>query len=119
MRKPFENKKVYDPGRLRNPVLFLQEQPFDDGFGGTTVSEVEVLSTFAGKERISQYNQMALEAGATVFNGDAFFIIRHRSSFYPQKDMKLKNNGDEYTIKGVVELDEPVNFLQLLCVRSR
>lgn len=119
MRKPFENKKAYDPGRLRHRINFFEEQGLDNGSGGTTVNEIILLTTFAGKEKINQYNQLALQAGASVFNGDTYFVIRNRKEFYPEKDMKIKFESENYVIHGVVELDDPCTFLQLLCVRSR
>ena len=119
MRKPFENKKAYDPGRLRHKIDFVQEVATDNGSGGTTVTTEIVLSTFAGKDKINQFNQMVIDAGATVFNGDTYFVIRNRNGFYPAKDMKVVNGEDSYTIHGVVDLDYPVTFIQMLCVRSR
>lgn len=118
MRKPNENKKFIDPGQLRHTLIFTEEQATDNGSGGTTVMEQTLLETKGAIKPISQYNQMVLQAGATVFNGDVFFIIRKRNNFYPSKTMKVDNKGIKYTIHGVIELDDPCTFIQILCLRS-
>lgn len=118
MRKPNENKKFIDPGQLRHTLIFTIETATDNGSGGTTVLEQTLLNTKGAVKEISQYNQMALQAGATVFNGDKFFIIRNRDGFYPSKVMKIINDGIRYTIHGVIPLDDPCTFIQILCLRS-
>lgn len=119
MRKPFNNKFSYDAGRLRHKISFWQVQQVDDGFGGTTEAEVKVMETWAGKDKLSGYNQMAFEAGANVFNQDTYFVIRNRKDFFPTKDMRLNHDGNDYTILGVVKMDDPCTFLQLLCALSK
>lgn len=120
MATPYNNKKAYDPGRLRHKVKFKKQTSAPDGYGGTTVTEVIVLETFAGKEKVNQFNQMAIQAGATLFNKAMYLIIRNRKDFYPNKDMQIEFNGESYTLLGEPqELDDPVTYLQLLCVLSK
>lgn len=120
MKKPFENKKAYDPGRMRTRVTFVQNQMIDTPDGGTTEFELNVLTTWAGRDKVSDYNQMAITAGATLENTPTYFTIRNRKVFYPDKKMKLKTTFNEYfTILGIVALDEPCTFIQMLCVRTK
>lgn len=119
MRKPFDNKFDYDAGRLRHKISFYKVSQVDDGYGGTTSTETKILDTWAGKDKMSGYNQMAFDAGANVFNNDLYFVIRNRKDFYPKKDMIIKYKNNKYTILGVVEMDDPCTFLQLLCAHSK
>lgn len=125
MRKPYENKNRLDPGRLNHKIEFIRLVASDDGYGGSGPPvETVVLTTKASKQRIStnsigEANQMVTDAGATAFNQDFYFVIRHRKSFYPQKNDKVVVDGtEEYTINGIVPLDDPLTFIKLLCVRK-
>ena len=119
MRKPFDNKFDYDAGRLRHKISFWQISQVDDGYGGTTPTETKILDTWAGKDKPSGYNQMTVDAGANLFDNDAYFVIRNRKNFYPTKDMRVRHNGNNYTIIGVVQMDDPCTFIQILCKYSK
>lgn len=124
MKKPYENKKSYDAGRLRHKIQFVEDITVDDGYGGTVVSSEVVLETWAGKEEPSSYTQNTLNAGKTTYSQYQYFIIRNRAGFMPAKDMRIvydNNKGQgsqEYIIERVYMLDDPCTFLKVLCVVS-
>jgi len=120
MKKPFENKKQYDPGRLTSKIDFVTYTTEDNGSGGTNETETILLSTWAGKDKVSDYNQMAIQAGATIENKPTYFTIRNRNNFYPNKTMAVKtSDGLRWEILGIVDLDNPVTYIQMLCVLSK
>jgi len=118
MKKRFENKTFYDPGRFRFKLVFTQQVSVPDGYSGTKVSNQEVLITMAVQEPLKDGSQLAIEAGASVLNQDCYFVIRNRNEFYPQKNMNVTCNGFDYVIKAVIPVDVPVNYIKLLCVKS-
>jgi len=118
MKRPYENKHSYDPGRFRFKVTFFNQVSAPDGFGGTTASLQQILTTMAIQEKISDRSQIAVEAGASVLNQDCWYIIRQRDNFTPQKDMVVLCNGATYFIKGIVPVDVPVRYIRLLCVKQ-
>lgn len=115
MNKPFNNKSAYDPGRFRYSVTFQSLVATDDGAGGTTVVPETVLITRAVREKLSEHNQLAIEAGASYLSNDCFFVIRNRPDFYPTKDMQVISDGQTYTIRAIIEIDVPVKYLKILC----
>lgn len=120
MKKPFENKKSYDPGRLNRKISFVKYVSAKQPSGGTVQAENVLLNTFAGQDKVSDYNQMAIQAGATIENKPTYFTIRNRAGFYPDKTMIVKtSDGVKWNILGVVDLDSPLTFIQMLCVLSK
>lgn len=117
-RKRFENKTNLDPGRLRSKVEFFEESTVDDGWGGVIVTTVSVLVTRGARVKISESSQMAIEAGASVFNQDTYLMIRKRNDFTPMKDMQIEIDGVQYTVRAIIPIDEPQNYWKLLCIRG-
>ncbi len=118
MRKPYENKTQYDPGRFRFQLTFFQQVSTQNEYGGTTVALTQVLTTMAVQEKISERSQLAIEAGASVLNQDCYFVIRQRNNFTPLKDMIVLCNGSTYVIRAVIPVDVPVMYIKLLCVKQ-
>lgn len=118
-KKPYENKRDVDPGRLRHVAQFYEQQAVDDGYGGTTVTDVLVLTTKAATESVNSYtweNQLGLDsAGLSQFRQLQVYVIRNRTGFYPQKDMSLVADGRDWTILGTLPMDDPEKFTRLLC----
>lgn len=112
----FDNKKHYDPGRLRHKIQFVQDTMIDDGYGGSIPGEAVILETFAGKEEPSQYTQNVLNAGQSTYNQFQYFIIRNRKGFIPVRDMRVVYGDSRYVVQGVSMLDDPCTFLKVLCV---
>lgn len=118
--KPFENKKAYDPGRLTDKISIIQNQITELPSGGTEEQEAILLSTWAGRDKVSDYNQMAIQAGATIENRPTYFTIRNRNNFYPDKTMFIKTSDEKkWKILGIVDLDNPLTYIQMLCVHSK
>lgn len=121
-KQRFENKTNYDPGRFRYNVAFKKQESVPDGSGGTKVQLTDLITTKAVREeitrRVSLYGTLTTPAGDTVKTSDYYFIIRHRASFYPTKDMVLICNGDTYAINDIIEIDVPVNYIKVLCIKS-
>lgn len=116
--KIFQNKKAYDPGRLRHGIAIMEYALIDDGFGGTTEQEQQILATKAGKEGVSEYKKAQLVGGYTNYDESIYFIIRNRKNFYPNKTMHINYGANSYTIIEVQELDDPCTYLKILCVVS-
>lgn len=114
----YKNKTQYDPGRFRLPVTFYRQVPADNGSGGTTVALLSVLATRALQDRFYEGSALALQAGASLMNGDTVIVIRYRRDFMPEKDMNVVCNGWMYMIESIQEVDVPVNYVKLLCLRK-
>lgn len=101
-----------NPGLFNKRIKFLQETAPTDEFGGANpvlapvpnVSDATDPSTTWGSlEPIRQYHQFAIEAGASVMNGDKILKIKKRAAFTPNKSMvfqDVSNPGitETYTI---------------------
>ena len=102
-----------NPGKLNHRIRFKQQVATPNDSGGSTVSYTPVVCsetdptdvTWGDLQPIKQWNQSAMEAGASILNGDRTLVIRWRSSFYPTKSMifeDLNNPGDEYTVHSIL-----------------
>ena len=110
-----------NPGLFNKRIRFFVETATQNEYGGsvTTLTPLSNVSpdakdgdhtaTWGALEPIRQYHQFAIEAGASVMNGDRFLKIRKRASFYPTKDMVFQDisdpnntNPDTYTIISVL-----------------
>jgi hypothetical protein len=122
MNKIYENKSAYDPGRFRYKVTFQQQVAIADGSGGSKINTNDLLTTFAVREAILKRPNFAgdlIVAGeADVILGDWNFVIRSRSGFFPTKDMFLVCEGITYTIRTILELDEPTKYIKVLAVKA-
>lgn len=118
MRKPFENKSFYDPGRFRFKLVFFNQVSAPDGFGGTIATLQQSITTMAVQEKLSDRSQLAIEAGASVLNQDCYFVIRQRNDFIPLKEMVVFSNGSTYVIKAIIPVDVPVKYIKMLCVKK-
>jgi hypothetical protein len=117
-KRPFDNKFHFDSGRLIHPIAIMNYAVSDDGYGGTTVTEQQLLATKAGKDEVSDYKKAQLVEGFTNYETAIYFVIRNRKLFYPDKTMHINYAGKTYTIISVKELDDPCTFLKILCVVS-
>jgi SPP1 family predicted phage head-tail adaptor len=117
MNKRFNNKSNYDPGRFRFTLNFYQEVTTISADGSQVVTLTPLLTTHAVQEPFRDGSQIAINAGASTLNQDCYFVIRNRSTFYPEKDMIVTNGNNGYVINAVIPLDVPVNYIKLLCVR--
>lgn len=116
--KPFDNKRHYDPGRMRHSIAIMNYSVSDDGYGGTSITEQQLIATKAGKDEVSDYKKAQLVDGFTNYETAIYFVIRNRRLFYPDKTMHINYAGKTYTIISVKELDDPCTFLKILCVVS-
>lgn len=116
--KPYDNKKHYDPGRMRHSIAIMNYAVTNDGYGGTNVTEQQILATKAGKDEVSDYKKSQLVDGFTNYETAIYFVIRNRKGFYPDKTMHINFGTKRYTIISVKELDDPCTFLKILCVAS-
>lgn len=117
-KQPYDNKKHFDAGRLTHPIAIMNYAVTDDGYGGTSVTEQQLLATKAGKDEVSDYKKAQLLAGYSNYDESIYFVIRNRKNFYPDKTMHINYAGETYTIISVEELDDPCTFLKILCVVS-
>lgn len=111
-------RKIYDPGQFRHRVAFYKQVSEPDESGGVNVVEEGFFSTFAVRVDIREGSQLAIAAGASYLNEDRWYVIRSRSWVYPDKPQVLKCDGNTYTIAAIVELNQPVDYWKLLCIKS-
>lgn len=117
MKQPFKNKTDIDPGRLRYGIKFYKQIAPVDAYGGTpAVTETLVLTTKCAELQISSYDQLAISAGASRLTKDRYFIIRKRKVWEPEKGMTVQVKGEKYTLRGIIDLDQPQHYWKLLCV---
>lgn len=101
-----------NPGKLNHRIKFSQTTQTTNPSGGQVVTEVAVVcsdstptdTTWGDLQPIRQYNQWALESGASVLNGDKILIIRYRKDFQPTKSMlfeDMETPGDVYTVHAI------------------
>lgn len=102
-----------NPGKLNHRLQFSQEVSTQNIYGGADIILMPVVCsqtvptnvTWGSVEPIKQWNQVAMEAGASVLNGDRQIVIRYREMFYPTKSMiieDLNNPGDIYTVHSIL-----------------
>jgi len=121
-----------NPAKLNHRIKFIGlSAPTPDEYGGVTAIETDLLITWGSLVPVKQSNQLALEAGASVLNGDKILIIRKRNSFIPAKDMKfqdLNNPSDTYTVHSIFPIVEsqskntPFNdnwYIQILGIKRK
>ena len=83
-------------GKYDQRVSFMQMQQVDDGYGGTTSTLVEVISTFARVEGVSTHT--AIEQFQQKDGQLKRFYIRYRKEFYPDNTMLIRYKGNDFTI---------------------
>jgi SPP1 family predicted phage head-tail adaptor len=76
-----------NPGVFNKRIKFIQVSSTQNEFGGAAPIETDILTTWGSLEPVRQYNQWAIEAGASVLNQDRILKIRYRESFQPSKSM--------------------------------
>lgn len=102
-----------NPGKLNHRIRFAQLTATPNDYGYASPVETPVVctdiaptdTTWGDLQPIRQYNQFAIEQGASVLNGDKMLIIRYRQSWQPTKDMifeDMNTPGDIYTIKSIL-----------------
>lgn len=105
--------KVMNSARLNHRIKFSQITITQNDSGGAVstlvpvaVSEINPTDVTWGELKpVSARNQLALDAGASVLNGDKILMIRKRAMFTPEKDMlfeDLNTPGDVYTIHAIL-----------------
>lgn len=78
-----------NPGKLNHRLKFSKQVSTINNSGGSDVSLVPLIVsqtlpidvTWASLEPIKQWNQLAIEAGASVMTQDRVAVIRYRSMF--------------------------------------
>lgn len=94
-----------NPGKLNRRIHFQLLTNQKNEYGGTTPVISEELTTWGSLEPIRQYNQIAIEAGATALNGDRILTIRYRDSWKPKENMLFmdeSNPNDVFAIKSIL-----------------
>jgi SPP1 family predicted phage head-tail adaptor len=110
--------KKIEPADLKHRVSFLQEGPIPDGYGGTTLGLVQVLSTWCAIEPQStglSYNDLLnVVAGSVQLERDIVLKIRARNGFTPAKDMQFDVEGKRYMVTSFQDIDEPVRYVRII-----
>jgi hypothetical protein len=101
---------------LKWKVTLWQQQATPDGYGGNTLTETAILTTWAARELVKDGSRVVINAGLSSLNQDAVFYIRERAGFAPAKDMSLSEGGNKYTIIGI--LPEEEGFIRIYCKRQ-
>lgn len=105
-----------NPGKLNHRIKFSRIVSTQNEYLGANtsfepvvVSDTDTPDTTWGDLRpIQQRDQLALEAGASVLNGDRVLKIRYRPNFTPTKDMVFEDvqEAQQYTIHAILPYDE-------------
>lgn len=119
MKKRYENKTFYDPGRFRFRLTFYEEITQGDGSGGSQPLTAPVYVCQAVQEQIKISDQLAIQAGASVLTQDCYFIIRYNADFPIVKNYLVGDGYSFYTIAGIITLDFPINYVKILCKIKR
>lgn len=124
MSTPYNNKTAIDPGRFRYKIDFYTVTTQRKEFGGQEPTYTLSRSTRAVMERIetrasSVYAQLAIEAGANMMTGDVYYVVRWTKEWEPTKNMIALVNGQTYEIRGIIPVDNPVNYWRILCTTNQ
>lgn len=108
------SKKI-DPSKFDRKVTFLKETAIPDEYGGTDISFIPVLETWAAKQEsktsLSYNDALSLQAGQTLMVKDIELKIRYRRGFIPSKDMHFDIDGKRYMVTNpVTEIGDPVQY---------
>lgn len=118
----FENHTFYDPGRYRFKLDFYEQVSMPDGAGGTIPTWVLSQSTKAIKEvfpkRVNEQGQIIVQGGTTDQEEVWYFTIRYRRSWSPVKNMNFICEGVVYTIRAIMPIDIPVNYMKMVAIQS-
>ena len=117
-RRPVNNKSNFDPGRFTTDITFTKQVAVGDGSGGSDLTYPVLYTCRAVEGQVRDGDQLAVGAGASVFNNDKWFTIRFNRNFTPTKDMNVVDRGKKYAIKGIIPLDIPVHYYKILCIRQ-
>lgn len=86
-----------------------------DGYGGNTVSEVFIFSSWA-KLETNGVGYKAKDLGLVNFNDPLLFKVRHRNDFdYNGRKMYVLYNNNKYIIQGVRNVNELNIDLEIFC----
>lgn len=114
MRKPFNNKSNYDPGRFNHYLSFMTLTAVKSSSGGTKPNITLSFNTKAVKEQIREGSQISVAYGVNSINNDAIFIIRSKSGTV-KKNMQVYEGNDVYEVAGIIPTDDPVNYIKVVC----
>ncbi|MFB6456486.1 phage head closure protein [Chitinophaga sp. Hz27] len=92
----------FDIGKADRKIAIRGFSSVSDGYGGTTDTEVDLITPWAMKLPITSVRDLI--SAELVFTDTVQYLIRWRSDFEPLKDMKIVDAGKEYSINGVVEI---------------
>jgi len=91
------NRK-FDIGFMRNRISFYSQEAVMNAHG-STMSYNLLITRFASKEINNQSQFYAIIAGASFTNQTVLFFTRSHPTFFPKKDMFVKNENDGFGIK--------------------
>lgn len=118
-------RKTYDPGDFRHKLLFYDESTTTNQYGSQKLSlilteGIPPVGTWSKRDNIKDYNQFAIQAGATIGSEDKIFTIRFRKGFYPKKAMLIKDyrTGEWYNIAAVREIDDPCYYVEIVAIKK-
>lgn len=118
----YKNKSDYDPGRFRFKLDFYTQIISPNAGGGGLPIWVLSQSTKAIKEdfpkRVNEQGQLIVQGGTTDQEEVWYFTIRYRRSWSPIKSMNFICDGIVYTIRAIMPVDIPVNYIKMVAVQS-
>ena len=99
-------------------VSIYQTTKVPDGFGGNTVAEVLLFSSWA-KLETNGVGYKAKDFGLQEFNDPLLFKVRFRHDFdYNSRTMFLTYKNDRYIIQGIRNSDEADIELEIFCKKQ-
>ena len=109
------NRK-FDIGFMRNRISFYSQEAVMNAHG-STMSYNLLITRFASKESNNQSQFYAIIAGASFTNQTVIFFTRSHPTFFPKKDMFVKNENDGiwYKVLSAQPLEDPQSFYRIVC----
>ena len=98
-------------GKMRHKITGRGLSQVSVGGGGTKKLHTEVLTDWCEIKPLTSSRDLA--EYQTVLNGSKNFIMRVRCGFTPDKSMLIVHNGQNYTVNGVIEIDERDRFWKI------
>lgn len=108
--------KKFDIGLMRNRITFYSQTSVNTAHGNT-LSYTPLITRFASKESNNQSQFYTLIAGANMNTQTVIFYTRQHPTFFPKKDMFVKNENDSvwYKVLSAQPLEDPKAYYRIVC----
>lgn len=108
--------RKFDIGFMRNRITFYSQSATSTAHG-TTLNYTPIITRFASKDTNNQSQFYALIAGANMNTQSVVFYTRQHPTFFPSKDLFVKNENDSkwYKVLSCQPLEDPQAYYRIVC----